>query len=214
MYRKFKPASTKVANPRRRRRSGAKRRRSNPGHKAAHNPRGTFSFKMRRKRRKNPGAGGGMAFGQKQMIELALYAAGAGVSTAAVTAIVERLLPADLGKDADAAKQAQTRTVYAAAGSAVIGAGAAYAFRKKRNVAKFFAIHGIISAGYALLTATKTAVDEQVAKLFEKDPATTSGLYLTHSNTGLLQRDMSGLVLGGSTGTLASDLKPARRAMF
>lgn len=213
MYRKFKPASTKVANPRRRRRSGAKRRRSNPGHMTAHNPRGTFSFKMRRKRRKNPGAGGGMAFGQKQMIELALYAAGAGVSTAAVTAIVERLLPAEWGKDkdADAAKQAQTRTVYAAAGSAVIGAGAAYAFRKKRNVAKFFAIHGIISAGYALLTATKTAVEEQVAKLFAKD---TGGLYLTHSNTGLLQRDMSGLVLGGSTGTLASDLKPARRAMF
>lgn len=216
MYRKFKPATTKVANPRKRK--GAKSRRRNGAHAAkhAHNPThnpGRGRFRMRRRRR-NPAASGGAmgGYNQKQMVELALYAAGAGVSTAAVTAIVQKLMPAEWGIDPTKKDDTATRTAYAAAGSAVIGGALAFGFRKKRNVAKFFAIHGIISAGYALISATKSKVDEQVEKLFAKE-AKTDGMYL--ANTGLLSRDMSGLVIGqGATGILGADLKPAKRAMF
>lgn len=182
-FRKAAKARTKVANPARRRRKHRSAKAANP-HRAkrrASRKRNGYMGAMAKRshkrrngyKRRNPEVGGYKLDG----MTIAL-AAGAGASTAMVTSLLEKSgLIGKLGIETEA-----NQKIAAAAASAAVGAGAAYLFRGKPKVKKFFMFHAVISAGVAVFAAAKAKTDEYATMILPASDA--KGLYLSTGHTG------------------------------
>jgi len=223
-FRKAARARTKVANPRRKHRArkaanpSRKRRasRRRNGYAAASMSKHTNGRKRHGKRRngykrRNPEIGGMKLDGQT-ILTVAL----AGGSTALAMSLIQRSGALD-GLEI----QPKYQTAVAAAASAAVGAIGAYAARKSPKAKKFFLAHAVISGGVAVFALAKSQTDALAYSVMKEGTPipgytpeveeTVKGLYLSNGRSyggvGLLQSDMSGLVLStGNTGLLTSDL--------
>lgn len=195
-FRKAAKSRTKVANPaRRRKHRSAKAANPHRAKRRASRKRNGYMSAMGKHRnghkrrngykRRNPEVGGYKLDG----MTIAM-AAGAGASTAMVTSLLEKSgLIGKLGIETEA-----NQKIAAAAASAAVGAGAAYLFRGKPKVKKFFMFHAVISAGVAVFAAAKAKTDEYATMILPAPSSDAKGLYLSTGHTGAFGHTAGGFM--------------------